>query len=81
MCFICQKVQGDIALPGRFICQDELVQVMHLVPGPDGSVSLGEPMIEPLRHAPGLADLTSEEAQAFGLPRKMEELLRGEQNK
>jgi histidine triad (HIT) family protein len=66
-CFICQKVQGEIVIPGGLIYRDELLEATHLFPDPQGAVYLGYLMIEPLRHAPGLADLSVEEAQAVGL--------------
>jgi histidine triad (HIT) family protein len=66
-CFVCQKVRGEIAIPGELIYRDELVQATHLFPNRQGSIYLGYLMIEPLRHAPELADLTVEEAQAIGL--------------
>jgi hypothetical protein len=52
-CFICQKVRGQITIPGGLIWRDELIQATHLFPGPDGSAYLGYLLIEPLPHAPG----------------------------
>jgi diadenosine tetraphosphate (Ap4A) HIT family hydrolase len=50
--------------------EDELAVVSHLtsaVPGrPDAPVYLGHLFVEPRRHAPGLADLTDDEARAVG---------------
>ncbi|MBE3565399.1 MAG: HIT family protein [Thermogemmatispora sp.] len=82
-CFVCQKVRGKIAIPGGLIYRDELVQATHLFPNQQGSVYLGYLMIEPLRHAPELADLTVEEAQAIGLlmsrlSRVLKEVLKAE---
>jgi diadenosine tetraphosphate (Ap4A) HIT family hydrolase len=58
-------------MPGGPVCGDALTVVSHLSPRAPGhsgeSVYLGHLFIEPRRHAPGLPDLTDEEAQAVGL--------------
>jgi histidine triad (HIT) family protein len=82
-CLICQKVRDEIVIPGGLIYRDQLMQATHLFPQSQGTVYLGYLMIEPLRHAPGLADLTAEEAQALGLlmsrlSRALQEVLKAE---
>lgn len=70
-CFVCRKhrEQGPL-LPGGPVGQDELVVVSHLAPAAPGRagtpVYLGHLLVEPRRHAPGLADLTGAEARAVG---------------
>jgi histidine triad (HIT) family protein len=70
-CFVCRKHRdrGPL-LPGGPVGEDELVVVSHLAtaaPGrPGGPVYLGHLLVEPWRHAPGLADLTDAEARAVG---------------
>ena len=70
-CFVCRKhrEQGPL-LPGGPVGEDELVVVSHLAPAAPGRsggpVYLGHLLVEPRRHAPGLADLTSAEARAAG---------------
>lgn len=72
-CFVCRKHRdrGSL-LPGGPVAEDELVLVSHIVTpdvlGSDGATAyLGHLFVEPLRHAPGLADLTDAEAQRVGL--------------
>ncbi len=65
-CFVCDK-HRDPAAP--LVAGDDLVVVTHVVPGAPGSsgpVYLGHLVVEPRRHAPGLADLTDAEAAALG---------------
>lgn len=71
-CFVCRKHRDRGPLiPGGPVAEDDLVMVSHLTPaarGRDGGpVYLGHLFVEPLRHAPGLADLTDAEAQRVGL--------------
>ncbi len=71
-CFVCRKQRDRGPLvPGGAVAEDDLVLVSHLTPaapGADGRpVYLGHLFVEPLRHAPGLADLTDAEAQRVGL--------------
>ncbi len=58
-------------MPGGAVGGDELVVVSHVspdAPGQDGApVYLGHLVVEPRRHAPGLADLTDAEAASIGL--------------
>jgi hypothetical protein len=72
-CFICRKhsSRGSL-LPGGAVAEDELILVSHAVPpaleGRDGTTAyLGHLFVEPLRHAPGLADLTDDEARRVRL--------------
>jgi diadenosine tetraphosphate (Ap4A) HIT family hydrolase len=66
-CFVCDKQHGAGFDP---VGGDELVVVSHVLPdapGRDGEpVYLGHLVVEPRRHAPGLADLTDAEGAAVG---------------
>lgn len=68
-CFVCRKhrERGPL-VPGGPIAEDDLVMVSHLTPAAHGGdpVYLGHLFVEPLRHAPGLADLTDTEAERVG---------------
>ncbi|MBN3555554.1 HIT family protein [Fictibacillus nanhaiensis] len=64
-CFICDKHKGTIETAGEKIFEDEFVYVGHIDKG-DRPSYLGHIMIDLKRHAPGLGDLTIEEANAFG---------------
>jgi histidine triad (HIT) family protein len=70
-CFVCRKHQDLSLMPGGPVCSDDFTVVSHLsprAPGQSGELAyLGQLLVEPLRHAPGLPDLTDEEAQAVGL--------------
>jgi diadenosine tetraphosphate (Ap4A) HIT family hydrolase len=67
-CIVCQKHRGAISLPGGAIYEDDLVYAGHAqIPEGQAAAYLGYLMVEPKRHAPGLADLTDVEAQAVGL--------------
>jgi histidine triad (HIT) family protein len=67
-CFVCRKHRGEIAIPGGAIFEDEVLYVGHVqLPEDAAGAYLGHLMVEPKRHAPGLADLTDTEAQALGL--------------
>jgi len=72
-CFVCRKhrERGPL-LPGGPVAEDELVVVSHIITpdllGGQGTTAyLGQLLVEPRRHAPGLADLTDPEARAVGL--------------
>jgi histidine triad (HIT) family protein len=70
-CFVCRKhrERGPL-IPGGPVAEDDPVLVSHgtrNVPGrPAGPAYLGYLFVEPRRHAPGLADLTEDEARAVG---------------
>ena len=66
-CLVCRKHLGEIAVPGGVIYEDDLLYVGH-VELRDGQATayLGHLLVEPRRHAPGLADLTDVEAAALG---------------
>ena len=66
-CFVCRKHRGEIVLPGGAIYEDDVLYVGHIQFQEGQSTYLGYMMVEPKRHAPGLADLTDSEAQAIGL--------------
>ena len=72
-CLVCRKhrEQGPL-VPGGPVAGDELVLVSHIAPpdalgGQGATAYLGQLLVEPRRHAPGLADLTDAEAGAVGL--------------
>lgn len=66
-CFVCDKHRHPAFDP---VAADDLVVVTHVspnAPGTDGRpVYLGHLVVEPRRHAPGVADLTDEEGAAIG---------------
>jgi diadenosine tetraphosphate (Ap4A) HIT family hydrolase len=67
-CFVCRKHRGEVAVPGGVIYEDDLIYVSHAqLWGDETDHYLGHLFVEPKRHAPELADLTEEEAQAIGL--------------
>jgi histidine triad (HIT) family protein len=67
-CLVCQKHRGELSAPGGTLYEDDLVYAGHVfIPEGQDSVYLGWLVLEPKRHAPGLADLTDEEASHFGL--------------
>jgi diadenosine tetraphosphate (Ap4A) HIT family hydrolase len=68
-CLVCHEISGEIEVPGGPILEDELVFGFHVldVEGKGEPVYLGYTMVSPKRHAPGLADLTDEEAAALGV--------------
>jgi diadenosine tetraphosphate (Ap4A) HIT family hydrolase len=66
-CFVCRKHRGEIVVPGGAVYEDDVLYVGHLQLQEGQSTYLGYLMVEPKRHAPGLADLTDPEAQAIGL--------------
>jgi diadenosine tetraphosphate (Ap4A) HIT family hydrolase len=62
-CFVCDKHRDPgLAVVGA----DELMVLSHIAPD-GGPAYLGHLLLEPRRHAPGLADLTDEEAAALGV--------------
>lgn len=71
-CFVCRKhADRGSLLPGGFVAEDDLVVVSHVVTpealGRDGTTAyLGHLLVEPRRHASGLADLTDPEARGVG---------------
>jgi histidine triad (HIT) family protein len=67
-CFICRKHRGEELAPGGPIYDDELVYASHCYdPERNPEPYLGHVLVEPKRHAPGLADVTPEEAAALGV--------------
>jgi histidine triad (HIT) family protein len=79
-CFICNKHAGNIKTSGVMIYEDEFVYVGHI--DREGNPNyLGHIMIDLKRHAPTLADMTVEEAQAFGvIMNKVSKALRDSEN-
>ncbi len=68
-CLVCREISGEIEVPGGAIVETKLVFGFHVldVEGTDNPVYLGHAMVSPKRHAPGLADVTDEEAAALGV--------------
>jgi diadenosine tetraphosphate (Ap4A) HIT family hydrolase len=67
-CLVCRKHRGDIAVPGGFIFENELIAISHgQLFGEEKDHYLGHVFVESKRHVPELADLTEQEAQAVGL--------------
>lgn len=67
-CLVCRKHRGDLPVPGGAIYEDDLVFASHVfIPDDRTDVYLGWLVLEPKRHAPGLPDLTDDEARHFGL--------------
>ena len=65
-CFICSKHAGKTETSGAMIYENEYVYVGHI--DSNGKPNyLGHIMIDLKRHVPTLADLTMEEAKAFGV--------------
>ncbi|MEH7382991.1 HIT family protein [Bacillus sp. JJ1533] len=65
-CFICKKHNGLIQTDGETIYEDDYVYVGHIDHNGEDSY-LGHIMIDLKRHTPSLADMTMEEAKAFGI--------------
>lgn len=71
-CLVCRKHRNRGPLvPGGPVAEDDLVLVSHVPPaaalGGEGTTAyLGQLFVEPRRHAPGLPDLTDDEARAVG---------------
>jgi histidine triad (HIT) family protein len=67
-CFVCRKHRGDEPVPGGPILDAELVYASHAFHADDDPQPyLGHLVVEPRRHAPGVADLTDDEAAAVGV--------------
>jgi diadenosine tetraphosphate (Ap4A) HIT family hydrolase len=71
-CFVCTKHRERGAmLPGGPVGEDRFVVVSHMPAAPSrhgvGSAYLGHLFVEPWRHAPGMDDLTEDEARSVGL--------------
>ena len=68
-CFVCRKHRGEIIVPGGAIYEDALLYAVHIAGANDADQTayVGWLIVEPKRHAPGLGDLTAEEAAALGV--------------
>lgn len=64
-CFFCERLAHASAIPGGAIFEDELLHASHWFDG--GPEYLGHLVLQTKRHAPGVADLTDEEARRVGL--------------
>jgi len=65
---ICRKQNGQAALPGGAIYQDELVSACHAFTDPKNpQIYLGWSSVEPCRPISGLAVLTNEASLARGM--------------
>ncbi|WP_226658986.1 HIT family protein [Pseudalkalibacillus hwajinpoensis] len=65
-CFVCRKHADLLELAGGTIYEDEYVYVGHIYRGGKPTYP-GHVMIDLKRHVPSLADMTEEEASAFGI--------------
>ena len=65
-CFICNKHAGKIETAGHVIYENDYVYVGHIDRNGNPNY-LGHIMIDLKRHVPTLAEMTVDEAQAFGL--------------
>jgi histidine triad (HIT) family protein len=68
-CLICQKVSGQVAVPGGLVYEDDLVAAFHAtsVDRPDEPAYFGHLLVVTRRHVPRLDDLTDDEAAAVGV--------------
>ena len=67
-CFVCRKQRGEVDVPGGALYRDDLVYASHGALDPKRGTSYpGVLFVEPLRHVPGLADLSDAESQRVGL--------------
>ena len=67
-CLVCRKHRGEVAVPGGFIYEDDLISISHAqLWGEEKDHYLGHVFVESKRHAPELADLNEQEAQIIGL--------------
>lgn len=66
-CFVCQKHNGKIPLPGGIIYEDRFVIASHHIPENGNTSYLGWLFVEPRRHIAGLAEQTPDEAKTSGL--------------
>lgn len=62
-CGTCRANRGELAAPGGVIYQDVLWRLEHIIPP---IPKAGWLVLKPLRHVEALADLSAEEAAAFG---------------
>ena len=64
-CRLCERLRNPLAVPGGAVYEDDLVHASHWYGGSPGY--LGEIILQTRRHAPGVADLTDDEARDVGL--------------
>lgn len=66
-CFVCDKHQGRIDVPGGTLYEDEWVYASHGIINEGRSRTyLGTLFVEPKRHVPGIGDLNRPEAERVG---------------
>lgn len=65
-CFICEKHLGLIQTDGQAIYEDDMLYVGHIDRGGKPNYK-GHLVIDLKRHVPSLADMTVQEAQAWGV--------------
>ena len=67
-CFVCEKHQGQVSVPGGLLYDDGIVALSHqaLEDGRPESYP-GVLFVEPRRHVPSMGSLTSNEAMRVGL--------------
>jgi histidine triad (HIT) family protein len=67
-CFICGQRRGEEPVPGGAIHEDPLVVAVHAYhPERNPAPYLGHVLVEPIRHAYGVAELADDEAAAIGV--------------
>jgi histidine triad (HIT) family protein len=67
-CFVCEKLRGQIDIPGGAIFEDEVVYCGHAWPQEgDGEVYLGACVVEPRRHVESWGELSDQEAGRLGM--------------
>lgn len=67
-CFVCQKHRGEVVLPGGLVYEDDLVAASHgVIQEGESDAVLGVLFVEPRRHVPGMAELSTDEAERIGL--------------
>jgi diadenosine tetraphosphate (Ap4A) HIT family hydrolase len=66
-CLVCDELAGTVDVPGGLLWEEETAAAFHLPPLPGrGDPYLGHLLVVARRHAPGLGDLTPDEAAAVG---------------
>jgi len=67
-CLVCRKHRGETDIPGKPICENDLIYISHAQPWKEKKEHyLGHVFVEPKRHVAEIADLTEAEAQTLGV--------------